>query len=116
MPHTAQTRLGSVAVAAFAVVAAILALSAMKHGDLLTGDSQKVVRGVHLAFSCLGHGHLTKCGTVAEGPKSVGPFPLLQYLPAAVLVAAGANLHAALQGLAWVNLACFGVLIGLIFV
>ncbi|MBI4882566.1 MAG: hypothetical protein HY826_00765 [Actinobacteria bacterium] len=52
-------------------------------GHLNTGDSNNLVSGTRVALDCLRAGHVFDCG------PSVGPYPLLQYLPSAVLVELG---------------------------
>ena len=52
-------------------------------GHLNTGDSNNLVSGTHVALDCLRAGRFSECG------PSVGPYPLLQYIPAALLVELG---------------------------
>lgn len=60
-------------------------------GHLDTGDSNNLVAGARTALHCLRDGVFTECAVVGAGPRSlVFPYPLLQYLPAAGFVAAGA--------------------------
>lgn len=54
-------------------------------GHLKTGDSNGLVTGTRVALDCLRAGQFSDCGV------SVGPYPLLQYIPAALLVALGAS-------------------------
>lgn len=52
-------------------------------GHLNTGDSNNLVSGTHIALECLRDGRFTDCG------PTVGPYPLLQYVPAAALIQIG---------------------------
>jgi hypothetical protein len=106
-----------VVAAGFVVVLGEITISGMHHG-VLGGDSEVLVRGVRVAFDCVQHGQYTHCGQVDQTVQSightVGPFPLLQYLPAALAVGFGASVVNTLHALAWLNLAAFAGMFGLI--
>lgn len=95
-----------VAVAAVAALVVILATTGMFHGSP-SSDTVLLVQGTHAALHCLSKGQLTTCGSAA-----VGPFPLLQYLPAALLIGMGA--HSPINDLAWVSLVSFVACLGLV--
>ena len=80
-------RLGLGAVVAFVVLMGTVGLS---HGHIKTGDTPGLVRGARVALDCIGtDGRWSSCGTVPRShDTTVGPFPLLQYLPAAAMVRA----------------------------
>jgi hypothetical protein len=114
-----SSRVGwAIASLAFGIVLVCLAFSGMRHGQTTGSDPEVLVRGVRVAFDCIGDGRFTHCGLIYPTPdaagKLVGPFPLLQYLPAAVIVGLGASANTATRALAWLNLFAFAGMFGLI--
>jgi hypothetical protein len=96
----------------------LLALLALLAGLWLTsptnasGDTYALARGAKAALHCLEHGHVYRCGTApAPTYSTVQPFAAAQYVPALVLVAAGAGETGVVRGLSFVNLLAFGVLL-----
>ncbi len=68
----------------------VVLLDARRIGHLTTGDTNNLVNGTFRALECLSQGKFVECGYF-EGTirTTVHPFPLLQYLVAAPLVAFG---------------------------
>jgi hypothetical protein len=97
---------GTVALAPVAsgAAAALAILIYVAQGGLgaESGDTVVLVNGTHEALGCLHRGVFTGCGA------QVGPFPLLQYLPTAMLFKLGFDDSDVLQGLALINAAAFG--------
>ncbi len=100
---------------AFAAALVLLAMylvgvwfSAVPKGNLHTGDPDNLVAGARVGIACIERGELTSCG-LGEGTRQtqVGPFPLLQYLPATVLVEFGLSDEQVLKDLARLNVLAF---------
>ncbi len=91
----------------------LLIVDGRRHGYVgLPGtDPANLVSGARVAVDCVRHGTWTHCGSVAGGAppvvSRVHAFPLLQYLPAAVLIEGGLATLAVLHGLVWVNTFAF---------
>lgn len=59
-------------------------------GNIHTGDTDNLVVGTRRAIACVGDGIWSSCGLLPGGRVSeVFPYPALQYMPAAALVALG---------------------------
>jgi hypothetical protein len=71
-----------------------------------SGDTVALIGGTHEALGCLHRGMFTGCGS------QVGPFPLMQYVPTAVLFKLGFDDVDVLQGLALINAAAFACMLG----
>ena len=84
----------------------LVMVTAASIGNLHTGDTDILVQGARQTLRCLGHGKLIGCGHSAGSPLSqVGPFALLQYLPAMALVELGLNNNQVIHALGSINLA-----------
>lgn len=83
--------------------AALAVLVYVAQGGLgaASGDTVALIGGTHEALGCLHRGVFTGCGS------QVGPFPLLQYVPTALLFKLGFDDVDVLQGLALINAAAF---------
>jgi hypothetical protein len=70
----------------------LLWVNAGPQGNIHTGDTDNLVRGARVAADCMHLGQWNGCGFI-EGTRhtSVGPYPLLQYVPAAALVKLGVS-------------------------
>jgi hypothetical protein len=111
---TPRRIVGGLAVAAAVATVLLLAISGMASGDVKTFDSGLVIEGTRFALRCLSHHILYPCGGIRSfANMGVGPYPLLQYLPAAVMVQLGLRDSQILQGFAWLSfasfLSCFGL-------
>jgi hypothetical protein len=74
-------------------------------GNVHTGDTDNLVKGTRAALDCL-HLHVFRgCGlTPGSRATAVFPYPLLQYLPAAVLIKLGFSDPSVLRGLAGLSM------------
>lgn len=80
-------------------------------GHLNTGDSNNLVSGAHVALDCLRNSTFTECG------PAVGPYPLLQYVPAVTLIQFGFSDDHILGALATLSfVALIALLIAAVFV
>ena len=75
---------------------------ALAHPDL-HGDTAGLTRGAQGVVDCLSNHRFTRCDTVAHGPKYVGQWPLMQYIPATALRAVGASQDFTLRVLVFVE-------------
>lgn len=78
-------------------------LDARTAGNINNGDSNNLANGARVAIDCLRDGIVTNCGEQPGGQSSVFPYPLLQYLPAGLLVLAGATEQTIVTLLAQLN-------------
>ena len=78
-------------------------LDARTTGNINNGDSNNLANGARVAVDCLRDGIVTSCGAQPGGHSSVFPYPLLQYLPAGLLVLAGATEQTVVTLLAQLN-------------
>jgi len=104
-------RLGTV-LAVILIVAYLVyvALSAATKGNLHDGDTDALVAGARISLSCISKGQFLSCGhTRGSLATSVGPYALLQYLPAAVLIKAGLSNNQVIHWLGYLNLIAFAV-------
>ncbi|MGH9156658.1 MAG: hypothetical protein ACRD1K_12665 [Acidimicrobiales bacterium] len=83
-----------------------------RFGNIDNEDTPALVVGARRSLACLGDGVLSRCALVTDDYSDVGPYPLLQYLPAAALVGLGLDDTDAVQALALLNylalLGCLG--------
>ena len=95
--------------AGLVVVYLVLVLvTALPRGNAHTGDTDTLVAGTRAALHCIGDGVFRGCGHPSGGRgTAVGPYGLLQYLPAAGLIGIGLSNSAAVRGLAGVNFIAF---------
>lgn len=94
----------------------VWALVALATGGLLlyvwravingNGDSLAVISGTHFAAGCIGAGKLSSCG------GEVAPYPLLQYLPTALLMRLGLADESILRALGILSSLAFAGIIG----
>ena len=103
-----ERQVGFVALACLAgVVGTVLYLAIT--GSPGHGDSRVLVRGAEGIADCLRHGRLTHCdqyvvhGHAGDHTVLVGPFPLLQYVPAVALQLLGASRDSTLRALTVLN-------------
>lgn len=61
-------------------------LDARALGNINNGDSNNLVEGASFATQCFKRGNFWGCGLLDGGHSSVFPYPMLQYLPAALLL------------------------------
>jgi hypothetical protein len=105
--------LGQPGTTAAILVAAVLLIDlwvSVRHPTLVDADTSHLVNGAQKVVDCL-HGHvLTNCDSWAGGRKDaggavahVGPWPLLQYVPAVALRAVGVSHDATLRVLIALN-------------
>ena len=66
----------------------VVFIDARRLGHIHTTDSDNLVKGTRQAIDCLRDGQFFRCGG-GLGKVEVFPYPLLQYLPAAVLIQLG---------------------------
>lgn len=84
----------------------LVAVNAAAIGNLHTGDTDLLVKGARQSVGCLGVGTLVNCGHSGGSPLSqVGPYALLQYLPAMAFVKIGLTNNQAVSALGWLSLA-----------
>lgn len=83
--------------------AMVVYLDARTAGNINNGDSNNLANGARVAVDCLRDGIVTSCGAQPGGHSSVFPYPLLQYLPAGLLVLAGATEQTIVTLLAQLN-------------
>jgi hypothetical protein len=76
-------------------------------GHINNGDSNSLVAGARTALHCVDAGTWTNCAKIAPFASEVGPYPLLQYLPAALVIGLGGSDRAALDALSWLSLVAF---------
>lgn len=91
-----------------AVFLLVVFLDARHLGHLATGDSNNLVQGAHVALRCLGDGDVVGCGHLPGSVQTlVFPYPLLQYLPAGLLIGLGASDGRALSALGTLSFIAF---------
>jgi hypothetical protein len=84
---------------------ALLAFDGVRRGHINNGDSGILVRGASEILNCVSQGIWRECALgPGTGRAHVGPFPLLQYLPAMVLTSLEIDTTGILRGLAALNL------------
>jgi hypothetical protein len=81
------------------------------------GDSPGLVAGSQVVRDCIHYGNFRECGVPEDGSKAlttpyptftaVGPYPLLQYVPATALLALGANPFQVLRALSLLSIVAF---------
>ncbi len=87
----------------------------MRRGLLNTGDTNHLVTESRVVMDCVHQRVFRACGFDADrGRSAVGPYPLLQYLPAIAMRRVGLRPRAVLRGLAWINFAAFVTTLGLL--
>ena len=87
----------------------------MSRGELHTGDTDHLVAGSRAILDCVDRHVFRACSFDANvGRSKVGPYPLLQYLPALAMRELGFRPLAVLRGLARVNFVAFVVSVGLL--
>lgn len=100
-------------VAAGALVGAYLifvAADAASKGNLHTGDTDLLVAGARTAMSCISKATLVGCGHLRGSlSTSVGPYALLEYLPAAALLATGLSNNSVIHWLGSLNLVAYAL-------
>lgn len=82
-------------------VAAATMYYVLRSGVGRTGDTLALIGGTHRALDCVGDGTLTDCGI------QVAPYPLLQYLPSALLIGLGFGDGDVERGLGLLNAVAF---------
>lgn len=96
------------------LVAASVLLRGARH-DVYTQDTAAVIEGVHQVRACVGEGAWTACGfDPATRITTVSPYPLLQFVPAALLAGSGLGDDGVRTGLIWLNTAAVLVTVGLV--
>ncbi len=90
---------------AAAYVLVVLALG-LEVGNINTGDSNLLAAGARASLDCLRDGVLSSCGTTGTF-TTVGPYPLLQYLPAVAGTLAGLSADHVVVLMASVSLLSF---------
>jgi hypothetical protein len=102
------------AVLLLAVYAALLWWDAASLGNVHTGDTDNLVAGARLAADCIHTGQWTGCGKVPDIDYTlVFPYPLLQYIPAIVLVRLDLADPRIVELLARLNLVAFVATVGM---
>jgi hypothetical protein len=86
----------------------LLWVDAGPRGHLVTGDTNVLIAGTRKAVDCIDRGIWRSCDRAGPGGGTVAPFPLLQYLPAYVMVKLGMSDPAILRVLGRINLVAFG--------
>ena len=84
------SRMSIPAFAPLLVLLAVFAFLVAGSRPMFTADTRDVVNGAEVIGHCLADDRLSACGRV-NGTSTVGPFPLLQYVPAYVLLEAGVS-------------------------
>lgn len=92
---------------AFAVAATLVAVDAAPDGNLHTGDTDIVAHGAKVALDCIHLGTWSGCGKSSPDRTDVGPYPLLQYIPAAALTKITGSEADVVSGLGRVNFVAF---------
>ena len=111
--HARRLLIGGAAAIGCAVI--LLAGPGMSRGQLHTGDTDHLVAGSRAILDCVDRHVFRACSFDASvGRSKVGPYPLLQYLPALAMRELGFRPLAVLRGLAWVNFVAFVVSLGLL--
>jgi hypothetical protein len=88
------------------LIAATSVLVRLAAHEQFSQDTTAVIDGSHRALTCLAHGVLTKCAYhPRQHSTGVNPYPLLQYLPTAVLVQLRISDEVIRDLLAWFNAA-----------
>jgi hypothetical protein len=80
---------------------ALVAVDGAPKGNINTGDSNILVRGTHVLGACLRARVFDGCEAAKlKDPPLIGPYPVIQYVPASILAAAGASDETTLKTLA----------------
>lgn len=104
----------AIAAAALAIYVILLWVNAAPMGNVHTGDTDNLAAGARAAVACLSDGRWTGCGhTAGTRVTAVFPYPLLQYLPAALFVKLGFSDAEVVGALARVNIVAFAGTIAL---
>lgn len=82
-------------------------------GNLNTGDTNVLVAGVRQALDCLSVGTFTNCRTTETGDALIGPYPLLQFLPATVASLLGLSAEEVIRVLGGLNVLAFAACLAL---
>jgi hypothetical protein len=94
-----------------------LAIDARKYANINTGDTNNLVAGARFALDCVRDGEFVGCGALEGSVQTqVFPYPLLQYVPATVLIWFGLDDAAVLQGLRWLNVAALVAVVVIVWV
>lgn len=97
-----------VAVVLIVIYLLVVLIDAGPIGNIHTGDTDLLVRGAAVLKHCLGSGDLFSCGHVAGSRSStIGPYALLQYLPAMGLLQLGLSTSQVVRALSALNFVAF---------
>lgn len=100
-----------------AAYVALLWFDAGPLGNIHNGDTGNLVAGTRVALDCLNLSQWSDCGHLDGSIQTdVFPYPLLQYLPAAAFIKAGASDTYASELLARLNIVAFAASFGLAYV
>lgn len=87
----------------------------MSRGFLNTGDTNNLVAESRVLMDCVNQHVFRACRFDATlGRSRVGPYPLLQYLPAVAMRGLGLRSSQVLRGLAWLNFGAFVATLGML--
>jgi hypothetical protein len=110
-----QRRTRVVVIGAVALIAGFVVVfiaTGASIANIHTGDTDNLVKGARAASRCVSHGMFVGCGHPAGQPTTaVFPFPLVQYIPAFVLVRLGVSDPHIVSWLARINTVAFLVTI-----
>jgi hypothetical protein len=110
-PRRSSSRASTASVIAVIAIATYLVVAwfpGAHAANAHTGDTDVLVTGAHHALHCIEHGTFTGCGHPSGSTHSlVGPYPLLQYLPASAFLAMGMSEPHAVEALARLNTLAF---------
>jgi hypothetical protein len=96
-------RLATALVVAYLIMVLI---SAAPIGNIHTGDTDLLVRGSRVLKHCLAQGHLENCGH-SSGGVAIGPYALLQYLPAMAFLQFGLSNDQTIRALSALSFVAF---------
>ena len=86
----------------------LVAVNAAPLGHLNTGDTNLLVQGARQTVECLSRGTLVGCGHAPGSVETkVGPYALLQYLPAVAMVKFGLTNNQVVEALGRISFAAF---------
>lgn len=111
-----------IAALGFVVATLAMTLRVAIANPLREGDAVHLVAGAWHSVDCVEHGVFSNCqtwngGTAAdEAETHVGPWPLMQYIPAAVMRWAGVSGEATLDTLIVIDALALGVLVGVAWI
>jgi hypothetical protein len=101
-----RRRIALLVTTACTLVVATSVLVRLAAHEQFTQDTTAVIDGSHRALTCLAHGVFTKCAYhPRHSTTGVNPYPLLQYLPTAILVKLRFSDSVIRDLLAWFNAA-----------